>query len=168
MSITITSARNKSELTIKLCHENECVINTEEFRMQQEWNLYPHINTENKFIYDIKNQYEKPALTFSSKIARRPGYFIYNAYMLILMISGLSFVTFTFEARFPHFRIQTICLLILSSVNFRWIVTQRLPTISYLTTLDLYAIGALVFLVSSCCWHAMIGTYLLKDAIKVR
>jgi len=163
LSITITSHRNKEEVIIDLSKDKECVINTEEFRMQQEWTLYPHINTETRFIYDIKSEYEKPAFTFSSKIARRPGYFIYNAYMLIFMISGLGFVPFSFAAYSPHFRIQTTCLLILSSVNFRWIVTSRLPTVSYLTTLDLYAIGALVFLVLLCCWHAIIGTFLLND-----
>jgi len=134
--------------------------------MQQEWTLYPHINTENKTIYDIKMEYEKPALTFSSKIARRPGYYIYNCYMLLFTISSLGFVPFSFAAYSPHFRIQTTCLLILSSVNFRWIVTARLPTVSYLTTLDLYAIGALVFLVLLCCWHAVIGSFLLNDVVE--
>lgn len=167
LSITVTSARNKDEVIIDLHKDKECVINTEEFRMQQEWTLYPHINTENRFIWDMKSEYEKPAFTFSSKIARRPGYFINNAYMLIFMISGLGFVPFSFAAYSPHFRIQTTCLLILSSINFRWIVTQRLPTVSYLTTLDLYAIGALVFLVLLCCWHACIGTFLLNDVVEV-
>lgn len=166
LSITVTSARNKEEVIIDLSKDKECVINTDEFRMQQEWTLYPHINTENRIIYDIKNEFDKPALTFSSKIARRPGYYIYNCYMLLFTISSLGFVPFSFAAYSPHFRIQTTCLLILSSVNFRWIVTARLPTVSYLTTLDLYAIGALVFLVMLCCWHAIIGTFLLNDVVE--
>lgn len=167
LSITVTSARNNQEVIINLncSSEKQCVINTDEFRMQQEWTLYPHINTENRTIYDIKNEYDKPALTFSSKIARRPGYYIYNCYMLLFTISSLGFVPFSFAAYSPHFRIQTTCLLILSSVNFRWIVTARLPTVSYLTTLDLYAIGALVFLVLLCCWHACIGTFLLNGVM---
>jgi hypothetical protein len=78
--------------------------------------------------------------------------------MLIFLVSVLGFVPFSFAYDAPHFRIQTTCLLILSSVNFRWIVTQKLPTVSYLTTLDKYAIGALVFLALLCCWHGIIGT----------
>jgi hypothetical protein len=77
--------------------------------------------------------------------------------MLIFLVSVLGFVPFSFAYDLPHFRIQTTCLLILSSVNFRWIVTQKLPTVSYLTTLDKYAIGALVFLALLCCWHGIIG-----------
>lgn len=165
MSITITSHREKDEVIIDLSRERESCINTEEFRMQQEWRLYPHINTDCRTIYDIKSEYDKPGFTFSSKIARRPGYYIYNCYMLICTISGLGFVPFSFNAYSPHFRIQTTCLLILSSVNFRLIVTKSLPTVSYLTTLDIYAIVILLFLVLLCCWHACIGTFLLDDVI---
>lgn len=165
LSITVTSARNKDEVIIDLSRDKECVINTEEFRMQQEWTLYPHIMSENRFIYDTKSDYEKPAFTFSSKIARRPGYYIYNAYMLICTISGLGFVPFSFSAYSPHFRIQTTCLLILSSINFRVVVTQRLPIVSYVTTLDLYLVGAQMFLVLLCCWHAIIGTFLLDEIV---
>lgn len=165
LSITVTSARNKDEVIIDLSRDKECVINTEEFRMQQEWTLYPHIMSENRFIYDTKSDYEKPAFTFSSKIARRPGYYIYNAYMLICTISGLGFVPFSFNAYSPHFRIQTTCLLILSSINFRVVVTQRLPIVSYVTTLDLYLVGAQMFLVLLCCWHAIIGTFLLDEIV---
>lgn len=73
---------------------------------------------------------------------------------------------FSFAANAPHFRIQTTCLLILSSVNFRWIVTQRLPTVSYLTTLDVYAIIALILLVSLSCWHAIIGSKMIDDTAR--
>jgi hypothetical protein len=91
-------------------------------------------------------------------VSRKPGYFIYNAYMLIFFVSTLGFVPFSFSVSNNQFRIQVTSLLILTSVNFRWIVTQRLPTVSYLTTLDYYAIGALIFLVGLCAWHACIGS----------
>lgn len=88
--------------------------------------------------------------------------------MLIFFVSTLGFVPFSFTVINNQFRIQVTSLLILTSVNFRWIVTQRLPTVSYLTMLDIYAIGALIFLVSLCGWHAIIGSDLLsgdKDKI---
>ena len=145
------------------CSHIESTINTNDFQQQQEWNLYPHIETSEKNIYDIWKKQERPSFTVSSTISRRPGYFIYNAYMLIFLISALGFVPFSFNHSLPHFRIQTTCLLILSSINFRWIVTQKLPTVSYLTTLDKYAIVALIFLVSLCAWHAVIGSVLFSS-----
>ena len=83
--------------------------------------------------------------------------------MLIFFISVLGFVPFSFANSSPHFRIQTTLLLILSSVNFRWIVTQRLPSISYLTILDKYAITALIFLALLCVWHAIIGSPIFNN-----
>lgn len=137
---------------------NECTINTNDFQQQQEWNLYSHVEISKKYIYDAWNKHERPCFTISSTISRRPGYYLYNAYMLIFLISILGFVPFSISCKLPHFRISTTCLLILSSINFRWIVTQKLPTVSYLTTLDKYAIGALIFLVLLCVWHAFIGS----------
>lgn len=68
--------------------------------------------------------------------------------MLIFLITVLGFVPFAFDPNGPQFRCQVTGLLILTSVNFRWIVTQRLPSVPYLTSLDKYAIGSLLFLVS--------------------
>ncbi len=162
MSITITSSRNKDEIRFVQSPHNESTINTNDFQQQQEWNLYSHIEQSEKVVHDEWNDNDRPCITFSSTISRRPGYFLYNAYMLIFLISVLGFVPFSFSYTTPHFRIQTTCLLILSSINFRWIVTQKLPTVSYLTTLDKYAIGALIFLVSLCAWHAIIGSNVIS------
>ncbi len=134
MTITISTARDQKEIRFEPSTDNECIINTEDFQQQQEWRLYSHINITKKYIFDVWSKHERPCFSVSSNIARRPGYNIYNAYMLMFLISVLGFVPFSFPYNAPHFRIQTTCLLILSSANFRWIVTQKLPTISYLTT----------------------------------
>ena len=157
MTITISTTRDQSEVIFVKSNQNESTINTNDFQQQQEWILYPNIYIAKRYIYDVWNKHERPCFSVSANIARRPGYYIYNAYMLIFLVSVLGFVPFSFAYDAPHFRIQTTCLLILSSVNFRWIVTQKLPTVSYLTTLDKYAIGALIFLALLCCWHGIIG-----------
>ena len=66
------------------------------------------------------------------------------------LILNLGFVPFSFDPASPTLRCQVTGLLILTSVNFRWVMTQRLPSVSYLTTFDKYGIGCLLFLVSFC------------------
>jgi hypothetical protein len=78
--------------------------------------------------------------------------------MLIFLITVLGFVPFAFDVSGPQFRCQVTGLLLLTSVNFRWIVTQRLPSVPYLTSLDKYAIGSLFSLVLFCVWHSVIGS----------
>lgn len=83
--------------------------------------------------------------------------------MLIFFVSILGFVPFSFPISTNHIRIQVTSLLILTSVNFRWIITKNLPTISYLTTLDKYGISALIFLVALCAWHGIISSSIKLD-----
>ena len=54
-------------------------------------------------------------------------------------------------------------VLILTQVNFRWIITQRIPSVPYLTTIDKYAIGNLFFLVGFAFWHAIIGSTMFSS-----
>jgi hypothetical protein len=86
--------------------------------------------------------------------------------MLIFLITVLGFVPFSFDPASPQFRAQVTGLLLLTSVNFRWIVTQRLPSVPYLTSLDKYAIGSLLFLVIFCVWHSLIGSAVVTTTNK--
>jgi hypothetical protein len=149
------------------CQSTESSINKNEFQQQQEWTLYTDIEQTQTAINDAWKNTERPCIRFSATISRKPGYFLYNAYMLIFLITTLGFSPFSFNHSNPHFRIQTTCLLILSSINFRWAVTQKLPTVSYLTTLDKYALGALIFLVMLCVWHAIIGCGIISESVSL-
>jgi len=86
--------------------------------------------------------------------------------MLIFLITILGFVPFAFDPSSPQFRCQVTGLLLLTSVNFRWIVTQRLPSVPYLTSLDKYAIGSLLHLVLFCVWHSIIGSNIIVSSEK--
>ena len=88
--------------------------------------------------------------------------------MLIFLITVLGFVPFAFEPNGPQFRCQVTGLLLLTSVNFRWIVTQRLPSVPYLTSLDKYAIGSLLYLVLFCVWHSIIGSTIISPELTVK
>jgi hypothetical protein len=163
LSITLSTSRSEKEITFEQNPDHPCTVNTQDFLNQQEWNIFTHVTTSTKTIKDLWNNCKRPCFSSTAFVSRKPGYFIYNAYMLIFFVSTLGFVPFSFTVANNHFRIQVTSLLILTSVNFRWIVTQRLPTVSYLTTLDKYAIGALIFLVALCGWHATIGSSVIYD-----
>ena len=64
--------------------------------------------------------------------------------MLIFLITVLGFVPFAFSPESPQFRCQVTGLLLLTSVNFRWIVTQRLPSVAYLTSLGKYELNLFI------------------------
>jgi hypothetical protein len=69
---------------------------------------------------------------------------------------------FSFSISVCNARIGVILTLLLSSINFKISVTSRIPTVSYFTVLDKYAIPALIFLVGLCVYHAIIGSTLFS------
>lgn len=79
--------------------------------------------------------------------------------MLILFVTCIGFTAFSFAPNYPQFRCQLTSLLLLTLVNFRWIISNSIPSISYLTLLDKYSIGSIIFLVALFIWHTFIATY---------
>ena len=57
---------------------------------------------------------------------------------------------------------------IIFSFVTRYILSSKLPVISYMTTLDKYSIFAQIFLVLLCAWHAIIGCNYFRKQDKVK
>ena len=55
--------------------------------------------------------------------------------MLQMFICGLAFATFSVDCRLPQNRLQLSFLLLLTTITFKFVVSQTLPRISYLTYL---------------------------------
>ncbi|CAF1224372.1 unnamed protein product [Adineta ricciae] len=147
-------------------------VNREAFVDQQEWSLYEHVNTEQRFIKDFlfrtvddesdemingKEDRKRPVLTVTCHAARQSSYFFWNGYFLIFMITFVSFCTFGMPMQFSINRLQVSCTLLLTSVTFRWTVNRSLPTVSYLTSLDKYGILCMLNLVCHSVWHGIIS-----------
>lgn len=81
----------------------------------------------------------------------------------MFLITVLGFVAFSVDLNSPYGRAQITATLILTSVNFRWIITQRLPSVPYLTSIDKYAIGNLFFLVIFLVWHSVVPSEFLGN-----
>lgn len=91
--------------------------------------------------------------------ARRPGYYIFNAYFLIFLITSVALTIFSINPKLPQNRLQTNCTLLLTSVSFKWVINRYLPTVSYLTSLDKYAIVCITYLCFLSVWHSIIGSF---------
>jgi hypothetical protein len=74
----------------------------------------------------------------------------------------LGFTTFSILCVQPQNRLSIVGILLLTSVNFRWIITQRLPSVSYLTFLDKYAIGCILLLGFLFMWDAVVGSKVIS------
>ena len=78
LSITLTSKKNIKEVEIIENKKDPCSINTEDFLDQQEWDLFGHVTTSKKTIYDPWRKFDRTAYTVTCFIARKPGYYLYK------------------------------------------------------------------------------------------
>ncbi len=76
---------------------------------------------------------------------------------MLFLIATLGFCTFSIAYTGPQNRISICGILILTAVNFRWLITARLPSVSYLTFLDQFSLGGIFILIALFVWDAIIG-----------
>ena len=117
-------------------------------------------------------------------VARRPGYFYWNVYLLIFLITLIALTVYGVAPELPQSRLQITCSLIstesekheiffrlsigtllLTSIMFRWSVSRLLPPVSYLTLLDKYTLMSLVFISLNSIWHSIIGILIRRMGI---
>ncbi|UJR14751.1 hypothetical protein I4U23_001741 [Adineta vaga] len=167
LTISITSHHHVANCLLVPDERFRSIINREAFFDQQEWSLYEHVATEiresnEEYSFEDEDnaigQTKHPVLAIACRAARRPGYYYWNAFCLIFLITICAFCIFSISPDLPQSRLQITCTLLLTSVTFRWVVNRSLPQISYLTTLDIYAIISIIMLVVLCVWHSIIAT----------
>lgn len=120
----------------------------ETFTADQEWHLCRNVVTESTSTVSSEgssaNDY--PLYHIKCHVKRRSGYYLWNITMIIFLISLLSFCSFSVEISSPSDRLSVTLTLLLTAVAFKFVVSQSLPTISYLTFLDKYVLCGLLFL----------------------
>ncbi|CAF3293206.1 unnamed protein product [Rotaria socialis] len=162
-------------------------INREVFIDQQEWSLFEHVDTKQRYLkeflfqggveeYNDEDDYgntdnnnnnnnkdrNRSIFTVTCYAARQSNYFYWNGYCMIFLITSVSFCIFTIPPNLSANRLQISCTLLLTSITFRWTVNRSLPTISYSTSMDKYAIMCLFILVILSIWHAIIGGLIFR------
>jgi hypothetical protein len=65
---------------------------------------------------------------------------------------------FSIDYTLVNSRLQSTFTLLLTSVSFKWVINRSLPTVSYLTILDKYAIICIIYLTLLAIWHSIIAS----------
>lgn len=110
-----------------------------------------------------KDSLKHPYILFQCRAARRSGYYYWNCFFLIFLLTSVVFTTFSIDVDKPFFRLPTTATLLLTSVTFRWVYSGKcLPTVNYLTSLDKYALVSLTCIYLCLIWHGGISQVLIK------
>ncbi|CAF1250108.1 unnamed protein product [Adineta steineri] len=160
LSLSITTPLTKNDLFFIQNLQKPSGVNRTVFSDQQSWHLYEHVefsHEEHREEYSLTYNQLHPVVVCTCHVGRKCGYYIWNAYFLIFLITSAALCTFAIPPSNTHGRLQITCTLLLTSVTFRWVVNKSLPTISYLTALDVYAISSIVALCIINVFHGIIS-----------
>lgn len=100
-----------------------------------------------------------PKIVATMYASRKPGYYYSNAFFLIFLITLTGLNIFAVKCKLPQNRLQITVTLLLTSVSFKWVINRSLPTLSYLTSLDKYAIVSIFYICLLCVWHSIVGAF---------
>ncbi|XP_063715751.1 gamma-aminobutyric acid receptor subunit pi-like isoform X4 [Symsagittifera roscoffensis] len=158
ISVTFISEKPSSE--VLLCPDEELgIIDIETFQDSQEWHLYQHVKLKHNVILSRQSQIMQSTLTATAQVSRKMKFFVYNAYLVMFFITGLSFTGFCIDPIDVKFRIGGTLTLLLTSVAFKIAVSNTLPTISYLTKLDTYVLAGVSYLSGKTALFAFISIW---------
>ena len=84
------------------------------------------------------------------QLKRKYEYWLYNVIVLLASISSVVFATFALEPNEIGERLSLILTLLLTSVAFKFVISDAVPKVSYMTVLDTYVLvcNALFFMVA--------------------
>ncbi len=171
LTITVVSARPSNEVKLiqnkKQLYYNSRIANT--FIDQQKWRLFALVEVKEVVTYEKvhsrsmnntkkKEEIQKTKIQSTCCVSRRPAYFLWNAFFLVFLITGTALNTFSMDILTINNRIQGVFTILLTSVQFRWVVNRTTPIVGYLSSLDQYGITSIFFLVLLAIWHSVAGS----------
>ena len=127
LSVVVTSKFTNKEIDLITDPEHSSSIDFKASRIfvdQQKWDLFKFVNIGNVASYDMPNPRDSksdqnyviyqnkvtkihPKYVATCFVARKPGYYVFNAYFIIFLITILSLTTFSINCKLPQARLQT-------------------------------------------------------------
>ncbi|CAH8583265.1 unnamed protein product [Schistosoma intercalatum] len=157
LSVTITCDRTTDEVELVASPTEVSQVDVRCAADSQEWKIFHHVDIKS---IEIQTGYSPgtskrrhPGLVFTSRSARRSGYFLVNMILISCVLCLLSFAAFSVPAN--ENRLQLSLLLLLTTVTFKFAASQNLPKISYLTYLDKVVLVNFFMLVILTVWHSI-------------
>lgn len=119
--------------------------------------------TYNMFLYTLDER-TVSALSLSVKVARKSSYYMLNVNALMLIICFFSLCAWSVHPADIASRHAIDFSLILTAVMFKLVLTQMLPRVSYITTLDFYVMSSFLLLMGITVVHTVLPLMFITHA----
>jgi hypothetical protein len=106
-----------------------------------------------------------PLLYVAVIAQRRPGYYVWNVFLPTLLLTLIAAPTvFTIPVSDTNSRLGNVLTLVLTSVAFKFVVSQSLPKIPYNTCLDWYVLSSFIMLMLVVVENVVVASVAAHDA----
>ncbi|XP_063721454.1 uncharacterized protein LOC134848049 [Symsagittifera roscoffensis] len=172
LGVRVSSELHASEIQLSVDESRVGTVDPDTFRDGEEWILFNHVETEHVpeesqsevgRARRVEKGYTAGSVIAMCRVARRTKFFIVNNVMLMFSLVVLSLTCFAFDPGWNTSRISGSMTLLLVAVAFKLSVAGNLPVISYLTYLDAYILGAMLYLCLMTVLFALISPFKEED-----
>lgn len=123
------------------------ILYMEAFTQRDTWKLDPEVSIRRSKTPAERNDdgVRFPCLDICTKVNRRVGFYIYNVMVPVFILVTMSFISFVIDIHNLTERLTITLTLMLTLVALKFVVTQYLPTTSYLTYMDKYILNSFFY-----------------------
>lgn len=146
-------------LTATFEQHPQCNIFHESIVQQDAWRVEDRVYTTEALTPAERNERGKQhkMLILGIHLTRKPGFYLWNVYCPVLLLCGLSFLSFGQELDDTSGRLSTVLTVLLTMVALKLTTTQYLPVVAQLTHMDRFMLMHMGILTASCVLHVVIG-----------
>ena len=146
-------------------------VNTADFVQQSSYFLYDRLNVQEgrktPAEHSAGNQ-QYPLLTFTMRVDRKAGYWLWNVLSPVFIIMTSISSIWSVPADDIGDRCSIIVTVMLAVVAFKFIITDKLPNISYGTLVDKYVFACFLFAFGSLVCQALLQMGLIEESFLER
>lgn len=156
-------------LTISTQHEHvelhEDCYDDVKSKLREEYTMLPEFNVHSPPRLEARK--EKALGKFATldivfNAQRRYTFHIWNVFLPVFLLTAMQFSVFAVEVADVADRLGVTLTLVLASVAYKYVVSEKLPNISYLTMCDFYVLGSFMFMAAVVCQNAA-GGFVSQD-----
>ncbi|CAF0924609.1 unnamed protein product [Brachionus calyciflorus] len=157
LAIEISSSSPCSQVHLIESKNKFNFLNPNAFMDTQEWKICNHIQTRECLKQSEVSTDENSAFTIQISAFRMPSYYLYNAFLLIFIITSVGLAKFTIQCDTPHVRLIVDTTVVLTLITFKWVIAEEIPQISYLTSLDKYNLFSIAYVIAQSIYDSVVG-----------
>ncbi|CAH1274716.1 SRPX2 [Branchiostoma lanceolatum] len=165
LTVQLMSGWSTKRVELRKNYGSNDVITEEDFSDKEQWEVCEYLDCKDgeKINKQFKESYGYPLYNITAHVQRRTPFYMFNIVLILFLITALTFTTFSVRT---DYRLSNTFTLLLTTVAIKLVVSQYLPTVSYMTLMDKYVVVCILF--QSCvALQNAVASALPEDSVKL-